>query len=218
VLPSDRDIAEALDAHHLVDMPALPGRTNHLPSGVLLPLRRDDESLSCVATVRSPHLKHHAGEVCFPGGRPEPGDADLCATALREAHEELGIERANVLGVLSSVPLFTSDFRLHPFVARVSSQALVVNHDEVAAVLELEIASFLRRATTDAIAWSYEGHRGLSPVFEIGEHIMYGATAHAFFELLTVMAPLFGVAMPPLRAGKLTWADVLPPNFARPTA
>lgn len=196
-------------------MPALPGRTNHLKSGVLLPIAwpRPGEP-HVIATVRAAHLRQHAGEVCFPGGRPDPGDADLEATALREAREELGISEAEVLGALSSVPLYTSDYRMFPFVARVPDAPLVINADEVAEVLELSLASVLAQATIEAIPWRHEGQSGLSPIFRAGEHVMFGATAYAMYELLVVSAPLFGRGVPPLAAGDLGWSDVLPREAA----
>jgi hypothetical protein len=49
----------------------------------------------------------------------------------------------------------------------------------------------------------------MSPVFELGAHRMYGGTAHVFYELLCVCAPLFGREVPPLRTGRLDWSDVM---------
>jgi 8-oxo-dGTP pyrophosphatase MutT (NUDIX family) len=197
-------------------MAALPGRRNHLESGVLLPIswgRAADPTV--IATLRAAHLRHHAGEVCFPGGRPETGDQGLEATALREAEEELGIRDAHVLGELSSIPLYTSDFRLFPFVAQTSTESLVINAAEVAEVLHFSIAAVLARDTIDALAWEADGLSVLSPIFRIDGHIMYGATAHVFHELLTVVAPLFGTHMPAMATCELTWADVLPAHFRR---
>jgi 8-oxo-dGTP pyrophosphatase MutT (NUDIX family) len=160
--------------------------------------------------VRASTLRHHANEVCFPGGRPDASDVDLRATALREAHEELGIEDAQVLGELSSVPLYTSDFRLHPFVAAVEERPLRVNETEVAHVLRIPLREVLARGFIDAIPWQAGELEGLSPVFELGPHRMYGATAHAFYELLCVVASAFELEAPTLRPGKLCWSDVMP--------
>lgn len=208
-------LTEALASHARVDMPALPGRTNHLKSGVLLPLvwPRPGEP-QVIATVRAAHLRRHAGEVCFPGGRPDPGDADLEATALREAREELGIDGAEVLGELSSVPLYTSEYRLFPFVARVGDAPFVINHDEVATVLRLSLGAVLAQETIEAIPWRHQGQSGLSPIFRAGEHVIFGATAYALHELLVVSAPLFGRRVPTLAAGDLSWSDVLPAAVA----
>ena len=204
-------VRAALARHQRVDMPALPGRTNHLRSGVVVPLIWDAGRLSCVATLRSDTLRNHAGEVCFPGGRPEPDDDDLVQTALREANEELGIEGAEILGALSTIPLYTSDYRLCPFVAAVPRQDLTPNPAEVAAILRLDVAEHLARPHVDAIPWTHPetGHQHMSPVFPMEGVLMFGATAHTFRELLEVLAPPMRMEAPPLRAGRFGWRDVL---------
>ncbi|HHH30542.1 MAG TPA: CoA pyrophosphatase [Polyangiaceae bacterium] len=204
-------VRAALARHRRVDMPALPGRTNHLESGILVPLMWQQDRLWCIATLRTDGLREHAGEVCFPGGRPEPGDQDLTQTALREAHEELGIADAEILGPLSSIPLYTSDYRLRPWVAAVPSQELVPNPAEVARVLRLDVGEQLSRSHIDAIPWTHPdtGASYSSPVFSIDDVLMYGATAHTFRELLEVLAPLLGATMPTLETGRFTWQDVL---------
>ena len=97
------------------EWPALPGQTNDIRCGVLVPAVITDD-IKVYAGVRSSGLDKHAGEICFPGGRPEPSDDDLVATALREAQEEMGISGARILGRLSSMPLYTSNYRLEPYV------------------------------------------------------------------------------------------------------
>ena len=68
--------------------PALPGRTNHLEAGVLVPLVWSDQP-TILAILRAADLRRHANEVAFPGGKPEPEDSDIVATALREAGNRL---------------------------------------------------------------------------------------------------------------------------------
>lgn len=205
----------ALAEHPRSDMAALPGRTNHLQSGVLVPISWEQASDPIViATVRADHLRAHAGEVCFPGGRPEAEDDSLEATALREAHEELGIVDAEILGSLSSIPLYTSDYRLFPFAACMRSHDLVINPGEVASVLQFSVREILARPSIEALAWDHDGMSGLSPIFRKDEHVMYGATAHVFHELLCVAAAAIGADMPPMQTCELTWADVLPAHFS----
>jgi 8-oxo-dGTP pyrophosphatase MutT (NUDIX family) len=210
--PTPESLATVLAAHARFEFPALPGRTNHLESGVLVPLLFDPEPV-CVVTVRAATLRAHAGEVCFPGGRPDVDDRDLRATALREAKEELDIDDAVVLGELSSIPLFTSDYRLYPFVASIAKSPVRKSTEEVAEILHIPLRSQIERSAIDAIPWSHEGQSGLSPAFALDRHVMYGATAHTFYELLCVIAPLFGLEAPPLAPGRFQWSDVLPKTW-----
>ena len=209
MIPSVEQIRARLSAHHPLELPPLPGRTNHLKSGVLLPLVWAADRVTCIATVRAATLRKHAGEVCFPGGRPDESDRDLEHTALREAAEELGITGATVLGALSSVPLYTSDYRLVPYVAAVPDAPLTVNRGEVAEVIRVSLGEELQKPHIDGIEWIHEGETSLSPAFTFGEHVMFGATAHSLYELLIVVASCFGTDAPPMKPGRYTWGDVL---------
>jgi 8-oxo-dGTP pyrophosphatase MutT (NUDIX family) len=213
VTPSD--LARALEAHALRTIPALPGRTNHLHAGVLVPLVWDPEPV-VLLTLRAGHLGRHAGEVAFPGGKPEPGDADLEATARREAAEELGLTEATVLGRLSSMPLYTSDFRLEPFVAEVPPGDLIPDPGEVARVLRVPLAEQLAAQSIEGVPYVLDGRQLLSPVFTIGGETMFGATAHTFLELLEVVSAAWGKKLPPVVAGALSWTDLLGPRERKP--
>ncbi len=202
------DLASALAAHPRRDHPALPGRRNHLHAGVLVPLAWDPDPI-CWMTLRSASLRRHAGEVSFPGGKPEPGDRDLADTARREAVEELGVSVLRDLGRLSSWPLYTSDYRLEPFVAQVDPAACTPDPGEVARVLPVDLRRLLAEPHIDAIAYSWQGEEVLSPIFVLGDLPMFGGTAHAFLELLQVVAPLLGTEVPPLVTGRFAWGDLL---------
>jgi 8-oxo-dGTP pyrophosphatase MutT (NUDIX family) len=205
VHPTPDALAAALAAHPPREVPALPGRTNHLRAGVLVPLVWGDDDVSAVLTLRSTKLGRHAGEVAWPGGRPEPEDVDLAATALREAREEVAAAPRRVLGRLSSVPLYTSDFRLEPFVAEVEP-ALVPDGSEVVALLPVGLGALLAAERIEAVPWAWEGVRHLSPVWELRPGtVLYGGTAHVLLELLQVVAPVFGRAVPPLEVGRFSW-------------
>ena len=205
-------IEHGLREHPRLSLGPLPGRTNHKHGAVLLPLIFEPE-LHCLATVRAAHMRQHAGEVCFPGGMPDAADADLRATALREADEEIALKDARVLGELSSIPLYTSNHRIFPFVAHAPVQTLVPNPDEVAEVLCLSIEQMLSRPHIDGLFWHHQDMKGMAPVFDLDGPLMYGATAHAFLELLSVVARLCGREPPPLKPGRFSWADVLPKDF-----
>jgi 8-oxo-dGTP pyrophosphatase MutT (NUDIX family) len=204
--PTRSALQAALEAHEWKELPALPGCTNHLRAGVLVPLWWAPQPV-VLLTLRPHTLRLHAGEVCFPGGRPEPEDADLFATATREAREELGLEAPARLGRLSSIPVYTSDYRLEPFVAAVDPQALRPDPREVAQVLEVELADLVARPTQHAIPYRAEGLEHLSPVFDLAGHLCFGGTAHALYELVEVCAQALGTAPPALQSGRYTWED-----------
>ena len=84
---------------------------------------------------------------------------------------------------------------------------------EVAAVIELSIDDLLAQRETEAVRWSLKEKNGLSPIFRLEAGIMFGATAHALFELICLLAPLYGLPSPTLVAGNLRWSDLLPHGF-----
>ena len=208
-LPDPEDIRAALKRWPRQHPPAHTGRRNDRHAGVMVPLRWGDD-LECLLILRSRALRNHAGEIGYPGGRPEPEDADIEATAIREAREELGITGADVLGRMSSVPLFTSNFRLEPFVARIDQTDLTPDPGEVAAILSVGIGAVLGAPHIDAIRFTSREEQILSPVFPIGDHHLFGGTAHSFLELLRILAPLMDRPVPPLKPGRYTWRDVMP--------
>ncbi|TNF38241.1 MAG: CoA pyrophosphatase [Deltaproteobacteria bacterium] len=209
--PDKHAFEQVLAAHPRRDLAALPGRRNDRPTGVMVPVVWAPRP-SVIVTLRPRHLPRHGGEVCFPGGRPEAGDADLWATAVREAHEELGITGAELLGRLSSIPLYTSEYRLDPFVAAVPDHPLRPDAGEVAAVFRLGLDEVLARPRVEGIPYTFEGREHLAPYFELGPGaVLFGATALAFWELVVAVAPLFGASPPPLVPGRYRWSD-LPPR------
>jgi 8-oxo-dGTP pyrophosphatase MutT (NUDIX family) len=168
---------------------ALEGR---IAAAVCLPLAQAGDELEVWAIKRPDGLRHHSGEIAFPGGKPDTGDRDLLDTALRETEEELGIARAllSSLGALSPVP--TSLFTLHPFVVAVAEGAVPVPAPaEVAALIRTPLGTY------------YDGRLGyravdlggglLSPIFDFPEGAMYGASAHILQELLDVYGALVGL-------------------------
>ena len=212
---SSEGLARALDAREWVKIPAWPGRRNDVPAAILVPLVFEGAPMA-ILTERPTTMRDHPGEITFPGGKPEPGDADLEATAVREAREELGIEAPRILGRLSSFPLVTSDFRLEPFVGVLDDARLEVNEDEVARVLRLDLMELLARPFLHGIEWRGGGFPHVAPTFELGSGFVFGGTAAVLYELLCVMAGLAETRVPPLRTGAYDWPDVMPSTTPRP--
>jgi len=199
-------LRQVVATHQPVEVPALPGRTNHIRAGVMVPLVFD-ASPHVVLTLRTRGIRH-GGEISFPGGRRDPEDVDLEATARREAEEELGIVQADVLGRLSSMPVYTSDHRLEPFVAVVDPE-MTPAPDEVAGIIRVPFEDALARDHIDAIAWDHEGLSHLSPIFVVDDLAVFGATAHTLMELLALVARVYGTRVPPLYPGRFQWEDMV---------
>lgn len=98
----------------------LPEGRKLRPAGVLIPIQVIDGAANVILTKRSSHLKHHPGQIAFPGGKQDEGDADVVAAALREADEEIGLRPDNVrvLGTLPAHETVTS-FTVTPVVGEV---------------------------------------------------------------------------------------------------
>lgn len=117
------------------------------PAAVLVPLLEQQGQLHVVLTQRSAQLRHHAGQISFPGGRQEPTDRDLFATALREAHEEIGLVPADVtlVGQLQDYPVI-SNFLVRPYVVLIHpQQAFVRETREVAEIFTVPLRDVLHQ-------------------------------------------------------------------------
>lgn len=150
------------------------------PAGVLVPLMQREEGLSILLTQRATHLRHHAGQVSFPGGRMEPHDPDVRAAALRETHEEVGIEphRVDVIGYLGTMPTITG-FAVTPVIGLVGDGPdLVVDHTEVDYAFEVPLAHVLDARNDQLVDREYEGRRFSMIEFHYGGERIWGATAY----------------------------------------
>jgi 8-oxo-dGTP pyrophosphatase MutT (NUDIX family) len=160
------------------------GRTD---SAVLVPLYEDAAGeVHAVFTQRRHDLSRHAGEISFPGGRRDDGE-ELLDTALREAHEEIGLppEQVQIVGALEPTPTFVTNYAIYPFVGVISAPEAgwVLSRAEVAAVLQLPV-----RALRDGAGERRLVRKGIpfrTPTFEVGPHLIWGATARIVVDLLT---------------------------------
>lgn len=123
--------------------PLLP--TDAKVAAVLMPLLEGEQGLELVLTRRSRHLRHHPGQVSFPGGRAEAGDLSLWHTALRESEEEIGLDPAlcQPLGRLRA-QYTVSGFALTPFVGLVDASArFTANPAEVDEIFQVPLVHVL---------------------------------------------------------------------------
>jgi 8-oxo-dGTP pyrophosphatase MutT (NUDIX family) len=148
------------------------------PAAVLMPLILHNEP--CVLlTQRTDHLARHAGQVAFPGGRAEPGDISLVETALRETHEETGIEPAfvTVAGFLDAYETGTG-YAVLPVVGILSEgYALMPQQHEVAEIFEVPLGFLLDPASRKRETREFQGRRRSFYSFTFDGHYIWGATA-----------------------------------------
>jgi 8-oxo-dGTP pyrophosphatase MutT (NUDIX family) len=159
------------------------------PAAVLVPLVDRSEGLTVLLTERAAHLKNHAGQVSFPGGRMEEQDETPLAAALRETEEEIGLSRefVRVIGYLESHLIFTG-FHVVPVVAFVRPGfTLRPDPKEVAEVFEVPLAHILDVANHRTRARQVPG--GTLHVYDIayGERPIWGATAGMLMSLYRLL-------------------------------
>lgn len=158
-------------------------------AAVLVPLVPREPGLRVLLTRRTDALRHHPGQVSFPGGKVEVGDADVVAAALREAMEEVGLasSQARPLGYLD--PLATvSGFRVLPVVARIDPAFVAMpDPSEVSDVFEVPLDWLMAPGNLQHIAIDYRGRNRevlefLRPPAAPSQRI-WGATASILFNL-----------------------------------
>jgi len=158
-------------------------------SAVLVPLYEHDGEVHVVLTRRAQHLRSHRGEVSFPGGGQEPGEA-LADTALREAAEEVGLERSSVelVGELDHLETVTSRSFIVPFVGILPGRpSLHPNPTEVERILHVPLGELLEPDVFREERW------GLPPMdrpiwfFELEGDTVWGATAAVLRNLLALL-------------------------------
>jgi 8-oxo-dGTP pyrophosphatase MutT (NUDIX family) len=156
-------------------------------AAVLLAVYRWPEEPGLIFTERRADLRSHAGEISFPGGRQDAGDADLAATALREAQEEIALDPTAVVlqGALAPVSTFVTGYRVHPFVGLVAHPAelsLRPNPAEVETVLTFSLE--LLRESYEMRRLVRRGVPIRTPTYEVEGQLIWGATARILGDFL----------------------------------
>jgi 8-oxo-dGTP pyrophosphatase MutT (NUDIX family) len=164
-------------------------------AAVLVPLVERDGGLTVLLTQRTAHLRDHAGQIAFPGGRAEPGDSDAIDTALRETEEEVGLDRRHV-EVLGALPIYrtVTNYDVTPVVGLVRPPfALRLDPHEVAEAFEVPLAFLMAPAHHRRHRFEFDGRARefLSMPWPRpdgqGDYFIWGATAamlRNFYRLL----------------------------------
>ncbi len=159
------------------------------PAGVLIPVIDRLAGLSVLLTQRSAALKHHAGQVSFPGGRMEAHDSDVVETALRETQEEVGIppESVTVIGYLPPMPTVTG-YAVSAVVGLVSDdRPLEIDRTEVEYAFEVPLEFLLDPRNERALEREYRGRRIPTVEFHYAGERIWGATAHMLVEFRKII-------------------------------
>jgi len=155
-------------------------------AAVLVPLFVREDSVHVVLTKRTDNVRTHQGQVSFPGGAWEPGDRSLRETALREAHEEVGLRQSDIeiLGVLDDTPTAVSGFIVRPFVSAIPHPYEFV-HDaaEVAGMLAPRLDIFADVSRRREMIRERDGIRYPIYYYDVDDEMVWGATARMLVAL-----------------------------------
>jgi 8-oxo-dGTP pyrophosphatase MutT (NUDIX family) len=148
-------------------------------AAVLIPVVAREPQASVILTERTPHLSAHAGQIAFPGGKIDPEDEGPAAAAIREAGEEIGLDRRVIQPVGFLDPYLTrTGFRIVPVVARVEpDHRLVLNPHEVGSVFEVPLAFLMDPANHRQGSREFLGKLRYFYEMPFGERYIWGVTA-----------------------------------------
>lgn len=158
--------------------PIEPAETLRKAAVLITIIKRDEPSI--LLTTRASHLKNHAGQISFPGGRWEASDCSLQHTALREASEEVALNPKTV-SVLAQLPIYTTrtNFQISPYVGLVQPQDLSLQADpsEVADMFEVPLSFFLELDNFKVGEREFQGRKRQFWTVPFQDRYIWGATA-----------------------------------------
>jgi 8-oxo-dGTP pyrophosphatase MutT (NUDIX family) len=166
-------------------------------AAVLIPIVAVPEP-TLIFTVRTESVSSHKGQISFPGGSIDPEDADASAGALREAEEEIGLDRtkARLLGELDSFPTFVSGYVVTPFVGWLDEEPeLTRNPGEVAEILHVPVAELAEDIRNEA-GFEYAGRTYPTEAWVWNDRVIWGVTARIIRQFLERLAEA-GLTEPP---------------------
>jgi len=156
------------------------------PSAVLVGLFESQRGVEAILTRRSQAMKNHRGEISFPGGRLE-NDETVVDAALRETHEEIGVDPslASVVGELNSMATVVSKSHIVPIVATYSSPPeLRLSSGEVDRVFSVPLVDLVHKDTYSQEHWSFDDREFQMNLFYLDDETIWGATARILFQVM----------------------------------
>lgn len=182
MLPKGRSLAPPVEFHQMKQ------------SAVMILLFEENETLNVCLTKRNSNMKHHAGQISFPGGRCEKAETNAWQTALRETEEEIGVpgNKIKLMGKLTNLYVSVSNYNIHPFVGFYSEKPQFKrNKHEVDEIITLPLSSILELSSLQyAMIETSTGNLNV-PCFKINKWVIWGATAMMLAELKAMLTSHF---------------------------
>jgi 8-oxo-dGTP pyrophosphatase MutT (NUDIX family) len=164
---------------HVLNPDFLLAADAYRDAAVLISVVASEPEATVILTERTSHLSAHAGQIAFPGGKIDATDDGPAAAALREAEEEIGLERAcvTIIGALAPY-LSRTGYRVVPVLARVEpGYRLTLNRDEVADAFEVPLAFLMTPANHKRAIRTFGGIERYFYEMPFGERYIWGVTA-----------------------------------------
>ncbi|MFT6984356.1 MAG: 8-oxo-dGTP pyrophosphatase MutT (NUDIX family) [Psychromonas sp.] len=154
-------------------------------AAVLIPFVKRANGLNIIFTERALHLRHHPGQISFPGGKQEQGDSSLKQTALRETEEEIGIlqDQIAIFGTLPKLPT-VSGFVVYPYLGFVqSNHTLQIDEQEVKSIFEVPLTFVLNKKNYYLQHLTANKKRHFTYCIPYQNRMIWGATAQMLYNL-----------------------------------
>ncbi|MHA1265481.1 MAG: NUDIX hydrolase [Candidatus Helarchaeota archaeon] len=178
-------IVQKLEFHDPIALDP-PGFTH---AAVLVPIISEGEILKFILTKRTQNLRHHKGEISFPGGQQSRSDGDLIRTALRETEEEIGLkeEQIEVLGRIDDLLTITK-YVISPFIGIIREEVeLYSNETEVAEILKVPLELFLDKTKFKEKYWENQGIKYPLYYYYWRNYEIWGATAYIINQFMEIV-------------------------------
>lgn len=175
---NDDNLSESEHIREFLDFPVDVQAQSFIKAAVLVPFFEEAGELKLILTKRSTQVRHHKGQICFPGGAHDPTDESLWATALREFEEELGVASAQIQYVSELAPVRTPTyFEVKPFIGFLPSDfEIKPNADEVESVLVIPAQHFRDDTQLRFEEREYFGRTFQVPFYSYESHDIWGVT------------------------------------------
>lgn len=171
---------------------SIPNRNaSYLEAAVLIPIFENNGEYKLLFTKRTDGVEHHKGQISFPGGAVDKGDATFKETALREADEEIGLlgNDVKILGQIDDTLTVVSRFIIHPFVGLIPHPYdFKINSKEVKRLIKVPFNLFLEDISMNKMdSIEFEGTTYPTPAYDYNGDLIWGATARIMENFLDIL-------------------------------